>query len=263
MADDNAIEPSTNMPLRLPNPNGNLYSTVFDIDMGVSDVLFTHEKILAKIVCVPGEKVYVADIMKETYSILLEADPQAAIVTHSGLQIHKLSDFPTGKKFQVAFSPVQSDDTKRITMNFILTMAPGIGPVKSKHRRLVDHLQKHRIYLDKLHSGSDEELLAGYFMGIQADKLWAPGFSDDLRKLLRNTQFQPGELELLQEARLKLDWAEDRPPPFFVKVRNVTRTHQGAEFSTKVMALMVAKEHRKGKGAGGKVRTEGEGGRTI
>jgi hypothetical protein len=125
--------------------------------------------------------------------------------------------FPSGKKFQHAFTPIQSEDTKRITMNFYLTMAPALNKVKVKHRKLVDHLQKHKIYLDESFSGSDEELLIGYFMGIQADKLYLTGFSDDLREVMQTIPLQPGELEMMQEARLKLDWSENKPPPFHVK----------------------------------------------
>jgi hypothetical protein len=114
--------------------------------------------------------------MKQTYEILLKADPKASIVTPSGLKICKLTDFPSGKKFQTAFLPIHSEDTKRITMNFHLNFAPALNKIKAKHRHLVDHLQKHQIYLDESFSGSDEELLIGYFLGIQADKLYLTGF---------------------------------------------------------------------------------------
>jgi hypothetical protein len=150
--------------------------------------------------------------MKQTYEIILEADPKAAIATPSGLTIVNLTDFPTGKKFKDAFLPTQSDDTKKISMNFHITLAPALNKIKAKHCRLVDHLQKHQIYLDKSFSGSDKELLIGYFLGIQADKLYLTGFSDDLREVVAKNQLQPGEHELMQNARDKLDWPEATPP---------------------------------------------------
>jgi hypothetical protein len=154
--------------------------------------------------------------MKQTYAILLEADPDTVIETPSGLKIDQLNNFPSGKKFQTAFTLIQSEDTKRITMTFYLTMAPALNKVKSKHRKLVDHLQKHKIYLDESFSGSDEEVLIGYFMGIQADKLYLTGFSDNLREMVQTIQLQPGELKLRQEARTKLDWTgvETQHPHF-------------------------------------------------
>jgi hypothetical protein len=151
--------------------------------------------------------------MKQTYEILLQADPKASIITPSGLKICNLTDFSSGKKFQTAFLPIYSEDTKKITMNFHLNVAPALNKIKAKHRRLVDQLQKHQIYLDKSFSGSDKELLIGYFLGIQAGKLYLTGFSDDLCKIIAKTQLQPGEHELMQTAaRTKLDWAESKPP---------------------------------------------------
>jgi hypothetical protein len=105
-------------------------------------------------------------------------------------------------------------------------MAPALNKVKSKHRKLVDHLQKHKIYLDESFSGSDEELLIGYFMGIQADKMYLMGFSDDLREILKTITLEPGELEIMKEAKLKLGW-----------------NGQKSEFSSKVIGMIVAKEH--------------------
>jgi hypothetical protein len=57
------------------------------------------QKILAKIICVPGEKTYVADWMKQTYAILLEADCNAIIETPSGVKIDRTNTFPSGKTF--------------------------------------------------------------------------------------------------------------------------------------------------------------------
>jgi hypothetical protein len=194
--------------------------------------------------CTPGEKTYVAEWMQQMYAILLEADPNASIETPSGLTIAQLKDFPSGKKFQNAFIPVQSEDTKQIKMTSLLTMAPALNKVKAKHRRLVEHLQKHNIYIDESFSGSDEEVLLGYFLGIKADKLYVTGFADDLRELITKVELQHGEREVLQEARTKLNWPDEKPPPFQIKVRNITRRHQREEFSSKSVGIIVAKEHR-------------------
>jgi hypothetical protein len=176
------------------------------------ETLERKQKILAKIICVPGKKTYVAEWMKQTYDIILEADPKASIVTPSGLKIAKINESPSGKKFQTAFLPTHSEDTKKITIHFHITLAPALNKIKGKHRRLVDHLQKHQIYLDEPFSGSNEEALLGYFLGIQADKLYLTGFFDNLCEVIAKTQLQPGEHELMQEARDKLDWSEDKPP---------------------------------------------------
>jgi hypothetical protein len=206
MAEDANDDDSSDTQLLLPEPVGNLYATAYDAELDeVMETIERKQKILAKIMCVPGEKTYVADWMKQTFAILLEADPNTIIETPSGLTIDSLTTFPSGKKFQNAFKPIQSEDTKRITMNFHLTVAPALNKVKVKHRKLVDHLQKHKIYLDESFSGSDEELLIGYFMGIQADKLYLSGFSNDLREVMQTIPLQPGELEMMQEARIKLD----------------------------------------------------------
>jgi hypothetical protein len=72
--------------------------------------------------------------MQQTYAIVLEADSNATIETPSGLKIDKLNIFPSSKKFQNAFAPVHSEDTKKITMSFYLTMAPVLNKVKAKYR---------------------------------------------------------------------------------------------------------------------------------
>jgi hypothetical protein len=244
MADDANDNGRDDTLVKLPIPDGKAYANEYDEELDKAmGILERKQKILAKIICVPSEKTYVAEWMKQTYEILLEADPEATIVTPLGLKIDKRKDFPSGKKFQTAFIPINSDDTKRITMNFQLTTAPALNKIKAKHRRLVDHLQKHQIYLDESFSGSDEKLLIGYFLGIQADKLYFTGFSDDSREIIAKTQLQPGENKLMEEARTKLAWTADKPPPFHVKVRNITRHIQGAEFSSKAIGIIVAKEH--------------------
>jgi hypothetical protein len=122
-------------------------------------------------------------------------------------------------------------------------MAPALNKVKAKHQKLIDHLQKHKIYLNESFSGSNEEVLMGYFMGIQADKLYLTRFSDDLRELIQTTTLQPGDLEIMQKAQNRLNRAEHQPPPFHVKVCNVTRQYQRSEFSSKAIGMIVAKEH--------------------
>jgi hypothetical protein len=198
----------------MPLPNGNLYAQQYVEDMNeVTEVLPRKQKILAKIICVPGKKTYVAEWMKQTYEIILEADPDTTIVTPSGLTIATIDEFPSGTKFKEAFKPIQSDDTKKITMHFHLTSAPPLNKIKIKHRRLVDHLQKHKIYLDESFSGSNEEVLIGYFLGIQADKLYLTGFSDDLREVIATTQLQPGEHEFMKKVRDKLDCGQKQNHP--------------------------------------------------
>jgi hypothetical protein len=138
MAEDVPDAGRSDTPLMLPLPNGNLNAQSHDDDFDeVMETVERKQKILAKIICVPGEKTYVAKWMKQTYEILLEADPQASIVTPSGLKITSMTDFPSGKKFQTAFLPT------KINMNFQLTLAPALKKIKAKHRRLVDPLQKH------------------------------------------------------------------------------------------------------------------------
>jgi hypothetical protein len=142
---------SSNTQLLLPEPAGNLYATAYDPGLDkVMETIERKQKILAKNICVPGKKTYIVDWMKQTYAILLEADPHTIIKTPSGLKIDNLTTFPSGKKFQNAFTPIQSEDTKQITMNFYLTMAPALNRVKAKHQKLLDHLQKHKIYIQYL-----------------------------------------------------------------------------------------------------------------
>lgn len=74
--------------LLLPNPARNLYVTARDDDLDeVMETIEQKHKILAKIICVPGKKTFVADWMQQTYAILLEADPKASINTPSGLKM--------------------------------------------------------------------------------------------------------------------------------------------------------------------------------
>jgi hypothetical protein len=89
------------------------------------------QKILATIICVPGEKTYVADWMNTTFSIILDADPSTILETASGLKITKIKDFPSGKKCHDAFQPLHSDNTKILKLVFHLTTAPSLQKIKS------------------------------------------------------------------------------------------------------------------------------------
>jgi hypothetical protein len=244
MADDHDDDDNNDGAMVLPAASGNSFNHSFEkANDEVMETIERKQKILAKIVCIPGEKTYVADWMQETFNILAEADPDATIVTASGFIIDRRKKFPTGQQFQTDFKPIQSDDTKTIKMVFDLHMSPSLARVKSKFRRLVDYLQKHQIYLEESKSGSNEEVLIGYFMGIRTDKLHLTGFSDDLREMILATNLQPGEIELLDAAHERLGWDRAKPPPFYLKIRNITRQHGKSEFASRAVGIMVATEH--------------------
>jgi hypothetical protein len=55
MADDANDDSSDDAPLMLPIPNGKLYVTEYDGDVDkIMEVIERKQKILAKIICVPG-----------------------------------------------------------------------------------------------------------------------------------------------------------------------------------------------------------------
>jgi hypothetical protein len=141
------------------------------------------QKILAKIVCVPGKTTHVAAWMKKYFEIILEVDAKAQLRTNTGKVIKRLEDFPVGQKFSDAFKPVQSADTKSVKIAFCMTSTPTLSSIKNRHRKLVDHLQANQMHMDESFSGSDEEEIIGCFMGFQADKTHVTGFSDDLREM--------------------------------------------------------------------------------
>jgi hypothetical protein len=70
------------------------------------------QKILAKIVCVPGKMTFVAAWMKKFFATVFEADEKAKIRTTNEQVIKSLKEFPEGQKFSEAFKPDQSDDMK-------------------------------------------------------------------------------------------------------------------------------------------------------
>ena len=82
------------------------------------EIIEQEHKILAKIICTPGVKTFVADIVKQMFTIIKDIDTGATITSASGLQITSIKDFPKGKQFSNAFKPVQSIDTKSVKMIF-------------------------------------------------------------------------------------------------------------------------------------------------
>jgi hypothetical protein len=71
---------SGNTPLLLPNPASNIYATTRnDVLDKVMETIKRKQKILAKNICIPGTKTYVAAWIQQTYAIVLEADPKATM----------------------------------------------------------------------------------------------------------------------------------------------------------------------------------------
>jgi hypothetical protein len=210
----------------------------------VVETLEREQKILAKIACVPGKTAHVAAWMRKFFAIILEVDAKASLRTNTGKIIKRLDDFPVGQKFSDAFKSEQSDDdAKFVKMTFCMTSTPSLSHIKTRHRKLVEHLQLHQMYMDESHSGSDEEELIGYFMGFQAEKTYLVGFSDDLREILTRMILQPGERTMLDEAKKALTWPSDGCHPFYARVRNVTRAHNGSQCTSKAVGITTAKEH--------------------
>jgi hypothetical protein len=209
----------------------------------VVETLEREQKILAKIVCVPGKTTHVAAWMRKFSAVILEVDAKASLRTNTGKIIKRLDDFPVGQKFSDAFKPEQSDDAKFVKMMFHMTSTPSPSHIKTRHRKLVEHLQLHQMCMDESHSGSDEEELIRYFMGFQAEKTYLVGFSDDLREILTRMILQPGERTMLDEAKKALTWPSDGCPPFYAGAHNVTRMHNGSQHTSKAVGITTAKEH--------------------
>jgi hypothetical protein len=76
MADAPVDEHNDDDPLILPNPSGKIYAVELDKELDeIMETMDRKQKILATIICVPGEKTYVAaDWMNATFSIILDAD---------------------------------------------------------------------------------------------------------------------------------------------------------------------------------------------
>jgi hypothetical protein len=232
-------------PLFLAAPEGSNYAVSFDDAMDEEvEILERKQKILGKIICIPGATIHVADIMKNMFAILKDIDNQAIITTASGLVIKSIKGFPEGTKFKDAFKPVLSADNKNVKMIFNLTTAPTFKSIKSGNVRLLDFLREKRLYLDESFSGSDNEELIGYLLGFQADKVHLTGLSDDLREIISKIALQEGEIKIGQEAESKLPWSsEGTIPPFYLRVRNITRYHNKEEFASKAIGIIVAEEH--------------------
>jgi hypothetical protein len=244
MAHGVTVEDNGDEPLILSTPVGRPHAESFDEAMGETvETLGRKQKILAKIVCTPGKKTYVADMTKKMFGILLEADSQATLTSASGLVIQSVTSFPTGQKFAEAFKPMQSNDTKSVRMVFDMTTAPSFNKLKGKHVKLMDHLQGNNMYLEESYSGSNHEELIGYFLGFQADRVHLTGFADDLRELLTTMPLQEGETKMGLEAHEKLPWNQAQAPPFHVRVQNITRKERGSEFASKAIGIIVAEEH--------------------
>jgi hypothetical protein len=244
MADDISGNDNGDEVLVLSTPASRVETVSFEDAMDeTTEGLEQKQKILSKIICIPGEKTFVADIVKKMFKIIHEdIDNKATITAASGLTIDSVKDFPKGQKFSDAFKPEQSDDTKSVKMVFYLTTSNGISTLKRK-TKLLDHLRSSNMYLDESHSGSDHEEMIGYFLGIQADKIHLTGFTEDIKEIFASMILQDGEEKMRVEARNNLTWNDQEAPPFFVRVRNITRKHQGAEYASKALAIMVAKEH--------------------
>lgn len=75
------------------------------------------------------------------------------------------------------------------------------------------------------------------------DKIHLTGFTEDIKEILAPMILQEGEENMRVKAKNNLTWNDQEAPPFFVRVRNITRKHQGAEYASKAIAIIVAKEH--------------------
>ena len=104
-------------------------------------------------------------------------------------------------------------------------------------------LRSKNMYLNESHSSSDNEQLIGYLLGFQADKVYLTGLTEDIREMMANITFQDGENKLGEAAEKQLPWTGSKFPPFYLRVCNITRTQQKAEYSSKAIGIIVAEEH--------------------
>jgi hypothetical protein len=245
MAEDTNDDGRGDGSLVLDNPSGPKDSTSFEDAMEEEvEIIEQEQKILAKIICVPGAKTFIVDIMKKMFSIIKDIDNEATITAASGMVIKSTKDFPKGKKFSEAFNPVQSYDTKTVKMVFKLNTSTPFQTIKRRHTRLLDFLREKNMYMDESFSGSDNEELIGYCLGYQADKVHLTGLTEDLKELLSMIKLQEGEAKLGIEAGKKLPWnGSSNFPPFHVRVRNITRNHLKEEYASKAIGIIVAEEH--------------------
>ena len=188
MADGVSDDGNGGEPLVLATPADCTDATSFEDATDEEVEVFEREqKILAKIICTPGVKTFVVDIVKQMFTIIKDIDSDASITSSPGMIIKSTKDFHKGKKFPEAFKPVlQSIDTKSVNMIFNFTTSPSfLQTIKRLHPGLLDFHRAKNMYLDESFSGSDNEEHIGYFFGFQADKdHFFNGLTDDIPKLL-------------------------------------------------------------------------------
>ena len=141
MADGVSDDGSSGELLILASPVGHTDATSFKDTMDEEvDIMEQEQKILATIICTPGVKTFIADIVKRMFVILKNLDTDASITSASSLKIKLTKDLLIGKKFSNAFKPVQSIDTKSVKMVFKLSNQTSFQAIKRGHTRLLDFL---------------------------------------------------------------------------------------------------------------------------
>ena len=205
-------------PLILASPTGPTDATTFEDAMEEEvEMIEQEQKILAKIICAPGVKTFVAVVVKQMFAIIKDIDTGATITSTSGLQINSIKDFPRGKKFSDAFKSIQSINTKNVKMAFkVANTSTSFQSIKRRHTRLLDFLRAKNMYLEMSDSGSDNEQLIGYLLGFQADKVYLTGLTDDIREMMANITLQDGENNLGEEVEKQLAWSGSKFPPLYL-----------------------------------------------
>ena len=126
MAEDNDDDGKGDGSSVSDNPAGHTNSTSFeDAVEEEAEIVEPEQKILAKIICVPGaNETFIVNIMKQVLGTVKDTDNEATITAASGMVIKQTKDFPKGKKFSEAFNPIQSYDAKTVKMIFELNASP-------------------------------------------------------------------------------------------------------------------------------------------
>ena len=93
-------------------------------------------------ICTPGVKTFIVDIVKQMFTIIKDINSEATITAASGIVIKSTTDFPKGSTFSVAFKPVQSNDTKSVKMIFNLTRttSPSFQTIEGWHTNYASRL---------------------------------------------------------------------------------------------------------------------------
>ena len=179
MAEDNDDNGTSDGSSVLDNPAGCTDSTSFeDAVEEEAEIVEPEQKILAKIICVPGaNETFIVDITKQVLGTVKDIDNEATITAASGMVIKSTKDFPKGKKFSDAFNPIQSYDAKTVNMIFELNASPSFHAIKRRHTCLFDFLREKSTCLDESFSGSDNEQLVGCCLGFQAAKAHLTGLT--------------------------------------------------------------------------------------